>query len=180
MSDFALFTDVSLEPRLHQGIGGYLLIPASCLSLPPGSLERSFISERLALKRFEETSSTRLEVQTVLWALQECRGRMKGQKLTLYTDSQCIYGLRERRCKLEANAFLSGKTTRPLKNAPLYREFFTLADELGFDVVKVAGHTRALSRDAVEHIFSLIDKDVRKALRASGSASCLPGSHPEE
>jgi ribonuclease HI len=175
MSGFALFTDVSLDPLLHEGIGGYLLLPASCLSLSPGDIEPSCISERLALKRFTETSSTRLEVQTVLWALHECREELQGQELTLYTDSQCVYGLRERRPALEANAFLSRKTNRPLRNASLYREFFTLADELGLTVVKVAGHTRARSRDTVEGIFSLMDREVRKALRRSGMA---PKPHP--
>jgi len=117
------------------------------------------------LRRFEDTSSTKLEVQTLLWALQDCRELLKGKEVSIYTDSQCVYGLRERRRKLEENAFLSRKTNGPLKNASLYREFFTLADALGFEVVKVAGHTRVRSRDTVEQIFSLIDKEVRKALR---------------
>jgi ribonuclease HI len=174
MTGFALFMDVSLDPRLHQGIGGYLLLPASCLSLSPGDLGESCISEHLVFKRFEETSSTRLEVQTVLWALQDCRERLKGQELTLYTDSQCVQGLGERRPGLEANAFLSRKTHRPLRNASLYREFFALADEFGLTVAKVAGHTRARGRDTVETIFSLMDREVRKALRRSGIASGEP------
>jgi ribonuclease HI len=168
MNSFALFTDVSVDPRLHLGIGGYLLISASCLSALPGEIEKSSVSEHLALKRFEDTSSTRLEVQTVLWALEDCRESLKDQEpytLRIYTDSQCISGLPERRSKLEANAFLSRKTNRPLKNASLYREFFKLSDELGFEVVKVAGHTRTNSRNTIAQIFSLIDKGVRRALK---------------
>lgn len=168
MNNFALFTDVSLDPGLHLGIGGYLLISASYLSALPGEIEKSSVSEHLMLKRFEDTSSTRLEVQTVLWALHDCRERLKDQApyaLRIYTDSQCISGLSKRRSKLEANAFLSRKTNRPLKNASLYRDFFKLSDELGFEVIKVAGHTRAHSRDTVEQLFSLIDKGVRRALK---------------
>lgn len=167
MNSFALFTDVSLDPRLHLGIGGYLLIPASCLAALPGEIEKPHVSERLVMKRFDETSSTRLEVQTVLWAIHECRERLKDQEpctLCIYTDSQCISGLPERRSKLEANAFLSRRTNRPLRNASLYREFYQLSDEMDFEIVKVAGHTRAHSRNTIELVFSLIDKGVRRAL----------------
>lgn len=168
MNSFALFTDASLDPRLHLGIGGYLLVSASYLSALPGEIEKSYVLEHLMLKRFEDTSSTRLEIRTVLWAVQDCRERLKDQEpytLRIYTDSQCISGLSKRRGKLEANAFLSGKTNRPLKNAELYQEFFKLSDDPGFEVVKVAGHTRAHSRDTIEQIFSLIDKGVRRALK---------------
>lgn len=167
MNGIALFTDVSLDPRRRLGIGGYIQLPASCLSALPDDIEKSCLSERLVLKRFEETSSTRLEVQTVLWAIQDVRERLRGQApgaLRIYTDSQCVSGLPERRRRLEANGFLSRKTNRPLKNAPLYQEFFTLFDELGFELVKVAGHTRAHSRDAIEQIFSFLDKSVRRKL----------------
>lgn len=167
MEGIAIFTDVSLNPRLHLGVGGYLLIPEACLTTLPGDSIRAYVSEHLVLKRFEDTSSTKLEVQTVLWALQDSRDKLKGQAygtIRIHTDSQCIYGLPERRHKLEANAFLSRKTNRLLKNALFYQEFFRLSDELGIEVIKMAGHTRANSRDTNAQIFSLIDRGVRRAL----------------
>lgn len=168
MNSFALFTDVSLNPHLKRGVGGYLLVPASFLEVSPHSIERSEVAELLAIRRFEDTSSTKIEVQTALWALDDYRNTLKASgagKLRLYTDSQCIAGLLKRRTGLEANMFLSGKTNLLLNNASFYRTFYEFHDELGFEVTKVKGHTRSCSRDTVHCIFSFIDREVRKALK---------------
>jgi ribonuclease HI len=168
MNSFALFTDVSLNPMLKLGVGCYLLVPDSFLEVSPQNVERTEEAERLILRRFEAASSTELEVRTALWALEDCRDKLKTSsplRLRLYTDSQCIAGLLKRRAGLEANRFLSGKTHLPLKNATLYRTFYAFHDKLGFEVIKVKGHTRSCSRDTVDSIFSFIDKEARKALK---------------
>ncbi len=51
------------------------------------------------------------------------------------------------------------------KNAPLYSAFYELQDQLGFEIIKVAGHTRAAARDTVHRIFAYIDKQARRELR---------------
>jgi len=102
-----------------------------------------------------------------LWALEDYRNALKVpglRKLHVYSDSQCIAGLLRRRPKLEVNGFHCKKTNRLLKNAFLYRKFYDFYDELCFEVIKVAGHTRSCSRDTVHRIFSLVDKQVRKEL----------------
>ena len=168
MNSFALFTDVSLNPALKLGVGCYLPVPDSFLEVSPQNIERTEITERLVLRRFEAASSAELEVRTALWAFEDCRDAFKASgllKLRLYTDSQCIAGLLKRRTSLEANSFLSRKTNLPLKNASLYRRFYEFHDELGFEVTKVKGHTRSCSRDTVDIIFSFIDKEARKALK---------------
>jgi predicted GIY-YIG superfamily endonuclease/ribonuclease HI len=175
MNDIALFTDVSLNPGLKLGVGAYIAIPASFL------IERSEVAARLKVQRFEDTSSTKLEIQTVLWALEEYRTgpKIPGHgKLYLYSDSQCISGLLKRRPGLLAGSFLSQKTNRPLRNAPLYRAFYEFHDELGFEVIKVAGHSRPLPRDRAHRIFSFVDKEVRKTLRLwmAESAAAVKGS----
>jgi len=55
--------------------------------------------------RFEQTSSTKLELQTLLWALGETITLANGDDMTLtvYTDSQNIIGLPRRRARLEQN-----------------------------------------------------------------------------
>ena len=167
MSNIALFTDVSLNPKLKLGVGAYLVVPVSFLEVSPHSIEISELAKQLVVRRFEGTSSTTLEVQTVLWALEDYRNALKVpglRKLHVYSDSQCIAGLLRRRPKLEANGFHCKKTNRLLKNAPLYRKFYEFYDELWFEVIKVAGHSRSCSRDTVHCIFSLVDKQVRKAL----------------
>jgi ribonuclease HI len=120
------------------------------------------------VRRFEDTSSTKLEIQTVLWALEEYQNGSKipeHGKLYLYSDSQCVLGLLKRRPCLLASGFLSKRTNRSLRNAPLYRAFYEFHDELGFEVIKVEGHSRSRPHDSAHRIFSFVDKEVRKALR---------------
>ena len=166
MNSFALFTDVSLNPSLKLGVGCYLLVPASFLEVPPQNIERTKAAQRLKLRRFEAVSSAELEVRTALWAFEDCCIKASGpMKLRLYTDSQCITGLLKRRTRLEKEGYISRKTNLALKNASLYRSFYEFHDELGFEVIKVKGHTRSCSRNVVDNIFSFIDKEARKALK---------------
>ena len=62
MNDAALFTDVSLNPKLKLRVGAYLVISAAFLEVSPHSIERSQITDQLVIQRFEGTSSTTLEV----------------------------------------------------------------------------------------------------------------------
>ncbi|MDH4230760.1 MAG: GIY-YIG nuclease family protein [Nitrospirota bacterium] len=164
IKDFALFTDVSVSPGLRLGVGAYVMIPASFLESPPGVIRRPEITGQLQVKRFEDTSSTRLELQAVLWALTEIRQEPRGS-LTIYSDSQCVSGLLKRKPRLLATGFLSKKTNRQLGNASLYRTFYELHDESGFHVVKVAGHSASRAHDTAHRIFSFVDKEARKALK---------------
>ena len=162
MNDIAIFTDVSLDPRHKRGVGVCLVLPAS---LP---VDTSKIADQIKVRRFEETSSTKLEIRTVLWALGEYlrMPKISGQeKLSLYTDSQCVSGLLKRRPGLLAGNFISKGTNRPLRNSVLYREFFEVHDELGFEVIKVKGHSRTNSHDSAHRFFSLVDREARKELR---------------
>jgi len=168
IDSYTLFTDVSLDTGHKCGIGAYLFIPVSFLREKNHSISREDIAVRLKIRRFENTSSTRLEVQTVLWALDEIERKVpKHSPMTLhiYTDSQCVAGLQGRRARLSSSNFISQKTGQPLKNADLYRTFYELNDEMGFSVTKVSGHTPASSRDTVHHIFACVDQEARKALK---------------
>lgn len=167
MNSFALFTDVSMNPRRKSGVGACLLVGASYLEIMPDDIDRADISARLRFKRFTDTSSTKLEIQTVLWALENFRAELKVPdpvSLRIYTDSQCVAGLPARRARLEANDFIAGRSGLSLRNTSLYRAFFAAHDELGFELVKVAGHSRGSSHDTVHRIFSYVDKEVRRAL----------------
>ena len=163
--DFALFTDVSVSPVLKLGVGAYVMLPASFLEGSSGVIGRPQITARIKVRRFEGTSSTRLELQTVLWALTENRQGPHGS-LIIYSDSQCVSGLLKRKTRLLAGGFLSKKTKRQLGNASLYRTFFELHDELGFQVVKVDGHPGSRVHDTAQRIFSFVDKEARKALKS--------------
>lgn len=167
MNNLALFTDVSLNPQLRVGVGGYLLVPVSYLENDPDGIEQGDISKRLKFRSFAETSSTTLEVQTVLWALEDSRDEISGStlcNLQIYTDSQCVAGLLSRRSGLEKRNFIAKRSGLPLTNASLYREFYATFDQLGFQLIKVSGHSRFCSHDTIHRIFSYVDREVRKAL----------------
>ena len=168
MSNYSLFTDASLNPKLNIGVGGYLILPESFMETPTNLIKLSDLEEMLVLRKFEDTSSTKLEVQTVLAALEEYYIRLNSSgsgKLRVYSDSQCVEGLLSRRARLESNGFHSRGGKRLLKNAFLYGKYFEFYDRLQFEVTKVAGHTRSRSRNTVQRIFSFVDQKVRKALK---------------
>ena len=164
MKDFALFTDVSLNPELKIGIGACLVLPTPFLSVSFPKIEKTEITGRITLRRFTDTSSTKLELETVLWALGEQRKRSKG-KLNLYTDSQCISGLLKRKPGLLGSHFLSRKTNLPLRNAPLYQRFYAFHDEFDFKIIQVDGHSKTRVRDTAHRIFSIVDREARRALK---------------
>ena len=98
MNRYALFTDVSLNPKLKIGFGAYLVIPSSFLEIPPERIIRPALIEQIKLRRFEVTSSTKLEVQTLLWALEDFQKEFSGSRfgtLDVYSDSQCVTGDRK-------------------------------------------------------------------------------------
>lgn len=166
MNEFALFTDVSLIPRARLGVGGYLLVPQAYLENELQDISQTEVSGRLEIKRFEETSSTMLEVQTVLWALGHAREQFTGSNrgsLKIYTDSQCVAGLIDRRAGLENSDFIGKRSGRALNHAALYRSFYEAYDKIGFEVIKVSGHSPASSHDTVHRVFSYVDKEMRKA-----------------
>jgi len=167
MIKHALFTDVSVDPQSRLGVGVCLILPIQFLDTPCDEIERSELSERCLLKRFTDTSSTMLELQTVLWGLSVYRAIVAGSvrgDLRLYTDSQCVAGLFGRRESLAEKDYRSARTGVPLANSSLYRLFFAVWDELGFEVVKLAGHSRAAKQDSLQRIFSVVDRSARREL----------------
>ncbi|MRR53893.1 MAG: ribonuclease H [Deltaproteobacteria bacterium] len=169
MNNVALFSDVSSNPQLKCGVGACLLLSASNLESALQDIDRAGIAARIRFKRFTATSSTRLEIQTALWALEQYQRESCGAtlgNLRIYTDSQCLTGLPARRADLESRQFLSRSSGKLLANASLYRAWYAASDLLAFELVKVAGHSRASSHDTVQRIFSLVDQAARKALRS--------------
>ncbi|MBW1787678.1 MAG: ribonuclease H, partial [Deltaproteobacteria bacterium] len=92
MNKLMLFTDGSVNSHSKIGYGAYLAVPENGLSL--ASLRTS-----VKVKRFEHTSSTKLELQALLWALRNIQ--VLGSGVIVYTDSQNIMGLQARRDRLE-------------------------------------------------------------------------------
>ncbi len=156
MNKLHIFTDVSLNATLAIGIGASVIITEEQLQIdqPKGNIK---------LKKFTTTSSTQLEIACLLWALKDVK--KKADQLKIYTDSQCIVGLLDRRERLEQKEFKSGKTKEALNNAELYKQFYSLYDQLNFEVIKIKGHTKQKDRDVLHQLFSTVDKASRKELK---------------
>lgn len=155
MPELLLLTDGSVNTQSHIGYGAYLAVSEAGLSLDE-------LKTLVKVKRFAQTSSTRLELQTLLWALNDLP--RSGRKVIVYTDSQNIVGLPARRERLEQQDYRSNNNTL-LKNHELYQEFYRLTDQLDYDLLKVRGHQVSKQKDEIDRLFNLVDRASRNALR---------------
>ena len=159
MLHLQIFTDGSVNTKLKFGYGAYFVV--SDLNIPLDSLKNT-----VKVKRFTQTSSTKLELQTLLWALVETVSLINRSDLiiTVHTDSQNIISLPGRRERFEQRNYFSSKNKR-LNNYKLYQEFYRLTSRLNCCFVKVAGHQVSSKKDKVDRLFSLVDQASRRALR---------------
>ena len=155
MDELILLTDGSVNAQSKIGYGAYLAVSGRGLSLDS-------LRARVKVRRFEHTSSTKLELQTLLWALSDIQAL--GRKVIVYTDSQNIMGLQGRRDRFEQNDYRSKKNIR-LKNYELYQEFYRMTDQLDCELVKVRGHQVSNQKDNIDRLFTLVDRASRNALR---------------
>ncbi|MDX2441369.1 MAG: ribonuclease H [Desulfobacterales bacterium] len=155
MDELILLTDGSVNTQSDIGYGAYLALPERGLSL-------DLLRTRVKVRRFEHTSSTKLELQTLLWALSDIQAL--GVKVIVYTDSQNIMGLQGRRDRFEKNDYRSKKNIR-LNHYELYQEFYRMTDRLDCEFIKVRGHQASNQKDDMDRLFTLVDKASRKALR---------------
>ncbi len=150
-----LLTDGSVNTKSNIGYGAYLAVSDRGLSLDS-------LRACVKVRRFKHTSSTKLELQTLLWALSDIQAL--GSRVIVYTDSQNIMGLQGRRDRFEQNDYCSKKNKR-LNNYELYQEFYRMTDQLECEFVKVRGHQVSNQKDDLDRLFTLVDRASRKALR---------------
>ncbi len=155
MDELILLTDGSVNTQSNIGYGTYLVVSEFGLSLDS-------LKEQVKVRRFEPTSSTKLELQTLLWALRDIQEL--GGKVIVYTDSQNIMGLQGRRERFEKNNYRSRKNRR-LNNYELYQEFYRMTDQLNCKFVKVRGHQVSNQKDDIDRLFTLVDRASRNALK---------------
>lgn len=157
MDELMLFTDGSVNTQSNIGYGAYLAVSERNLS--PDTLR-----DRVKVKRFEQTSPAKLELQTLLWALSDIR--VSARKVIVYTDSQSIVGLLGRRRRLEQNDYRSKRNNKRLNNYELYQAFYERIDHLDCEFVKVRGHRVSSQQSEIEKLFTLVDRASRQALRS--------------
>lgn len=145
MKNIKLFTDSSVNPQKKIGFGSFLVVQNENILFEN-------LKESIKTKEFENTSSTKLELETLLWALEEIKNN-EDCIIEVYTDCQNIIGLKNRREKLET------------ANNELYKEFFEKIDKMNLVFIKVKGHKKSSLKDEIDSIFNLVDKASRRALR---------------
>ncbi len=155
MNTIYLFTDGSVNPQKNIGYGAYLVV-----------LEKEFTSSsvlsEVEVKKFTNTSSTKLELETLLWALKD--KKIKNHNLIIYTDCQNIIGLKGRRERFEKNDYNTSKNKK-IANWELYQEFYEVMDKTNCKFIKVKGHKKTKYKDEIDKLFTLVDKASRNALR---------------
>ena len=109
-----LFTDGSVNPQSGVGFGAYLVLDKLDCFYPE-------LNEQIQIKKFKNTSSTKLELETLLWALNN--ESLEDFKVVVYTDCQNIIGLKDRREGFEKNNYLTSKG-KEIKNHELYKSFY--------------------------------------------------------
>ncbi|MBN2350901.1 MAG: hypothetical protein JXJ22_18835 [Bacteroidales bacterium] len=157
MNKLLLFTDGSVNTQSKIGYGAYLAIIEDEISQ-----DLDVLKTKVKVKSFENTSSSKLELQTLLWALNDVQ--IRDNKIIIYTDSQNIMGLPGRRERFEKNDYRT-KNNRRISNFELYSEFYRIADLLDFEFVKVHGHMVSKQKDTIDRLFTLVDRASRKTLR---------------
>jgi ribonuclease HI len=155
MDTLHLFTDGSYNPATKTGCG-------ACIAVSDTDASPESLHEQVKVKIFKNTSSVRLELETLLWAFKEI-GKIE-ERIVVYTDSQNIMTLPGRRKRLEENKYQSAKN-RPLKNADLYVEFFKMIERVNPVFIKVQGHMTSNKKDNIDKLFALVDRESRRALR---------------
>jgi len=150
MKKIKLFCDSSVNPQSKIGFAAYLFFEVYDEDI------------EIKTKMFEDTSSTKIELQSFLWAINEIK--QNDVSYQVYTDCQNILSLLNRREKLESNNYLTS-TNKQVKNHLLYKEFYKILDLYNLEFVKVKGHKKSSQKDDIDKIFSKVDKASRKVLR---------------
>ena len=155
INELFLLTDGSVNPQSRIGYGAFLALSSLRISLEEAK-------SLVIVNRFENTSSTKLELQILLLALNKIDS--DNCRVIICTDSQNIIGLPGRRERYE-KAYYRSKTGKPIVNRELYQEFYRLTDTLKCEFVKVSGHKVSGQKDCVDLFFTLVDRASRAALR---------------
>ncbi|GAB61561.1 MAG: hypothetical protein DWB56_12940 [Candidatus Jettenia sp.] len=173
-SHFTIFIDSSYNPDRKFGVGGFLCIP-NCpdeVLVNKNALEELYSPDVVKTRIVEHTTNTRLELQTLLWALESLRLDTETKtseemgSITVYTDCRTAVDLLRRRERLGRTHYLSKRKGTILGNADIYKGIFTLCDQLSPKLVWIKGHTSEKDRVGIQKIFSEVDRFVRNLLRS--------------
>lgn len=155
---YYLFSDASVDNQSKNGFGAYLFISEEDL------FNEVIDVSGIVSVSYRRTSSSEMELKTLLHALNN--NEMGNSELTVYTDSQNIVSLNERRVRLEANGFLNKKGVIIAK-ANLYKDFYICMDKFNCTILKIKGHSPKIEKNTIAKCFAMVDRLSRKNMRES-------------
>ncbi|MBA3900630.1 MAG: ribonuclease HI [Bacteroidetes bacterium] len=110
----------------------------------------------------ENTTHNRMELTAAIECLQYLIDKnIAVEKIVIYTDSQYVAQIEQRKEKLKKQNFISGKGT-PIQNADLVKKLIHLIEELQPEFVKVKAHQK---KTEIENFNREADMLVRKLAR---------------
>jgi ribonuclease HI len=120
-----IYTDGSCNTQ--NGLGAWVAIILS-------GEEKTVLSGRVP-----DTTHNRMELYAVIAGIGHAGKGFKS--LRIFSDSQYVTGLMERREKLIAAGFNTRKGTK-MRNADLVKEFYALSEHIGLTFIKVKAHQK--------------------------------------
>ena len=124
---FFIFVSSSFDPRLKLGAGCHLILTAAeCVALKDESLDMLPIT----ILDFNETNSVRLELESMIWALESCSSTSAIKQLTVCSAFKSCKDLLERREKLELSNYAGAKPSSTLASAELYKKIGSFVNKL--------------------------------------------------
>lgn len=106
-----------------------------------------------------DTTHNRMELYAVIAGIRSAAKAFRS--LRIFSDSQYVTGLMERREKLMAAGFITRKGTE-MRNADLVKEFYALGEHIELAFIKVKAHQK---KGADVNFNIEADKLVRKIMR---------------
>jgi len=142
------YTDGSCHTQIKTGAWASIInLEGEKIKL--SGVEQNTTHNRMEIKACIESIKYIIEKNTVLGAIQ------------IYTDSQYVVGLLERKNKLKATGFQT-KAGNSIQNTDLVQELIILLEKYPIKLIKVKAHQK---KDETENLNIEVDKMVRRLLR---------------
>lgn len=120
-------------------------------------------NEKIKLSGTEQnTTHNRMEIQASIESIRYIIEQIAGfQEINIYTDSQYVVGLLERKNKLKTANFLT-KKGESIQNPDLVQKFIFLLENYPIKLIKVKAHQK---KSELENLNIEVDMMVRRLLR---------------
>jgi ribonuclease HI len=108
------------------------------------------------------TSHNRMELWAVLKAFDYVKNQnLNFEKINVYSDSQYVVNITDRKDKLIKKGFISNKGT-PIQNSDLIKELIQIIEDYNIELIKVKAH---LKKSVTENYNRKVDKIARSQVR---------------